>query len=314
MFSHAVILDLNPSQIEPKYLNRIKAVCRKIDFISLQDKALLKTLATANGIFCTMSSKVDKSIINAAPQLKYIGVLGTGYPFIDAGYARSKNITVSNLGGYSTEAVAEFFFAVLLEHIRKLEDAKNQARQEDYSFDKFMGLELKGKTLGLIGAGRIGSRIGEIAHGFGMKVIYFSRHRKPDLEKLGAQKKSLDTVLRIADVLAPILVSVPQTKGILSQQKLDLLKPGCLVISLAPPDLIDQEAILIKAQKGELTFIFDHSDDLDPKLASRFLACQNCVVYPPIGFRTKEANTTRWETFVTNIEQFTKGTPQNVVN
>ncbi|MEK7071846.1 MAG: NAD(P)-dependent oxidoreductase [Patescibacteria group bacterium] len=91
--------------------------------------------------------------------LKYIGVLSTAFDAIDVKYARLKNVTVCNLGGYSTEAVAEFFFAVIFERIRDLEMAKQQARNEDYSFNKFMGAELKDRTLGVIGAGKIGSRI-----------------------------------------------------------------------------------------------------------------------------------------------------------
>ncbi len=95
---------------------------------------------------------------------------------------------------------------------------------------------------------------------------------------------------------------------------MDLLKKDCVFISLAPPKLIDQEAMMVKANKGDLVFIFDHSDDIDKALAKRFLDTKNCIVYPPIAFRTDGANIARWETFVGNFEQFTKGTPQNKVN
>jgi phosphoglycerate dehydrogenase-like enzyme len=93
-----------------------------------------------------------------------------------------------------------------------------------------------------------------------------------------------------------------------------LLKKGCIFISLAPPPLIDQEAMMKKAGKGDITFIFDHSDDISADLAKRFLETKSCIVYPPTAFRTEEANTARWETFVSNIEGFAKNSPQNVVN
>jgi len=100
----------------------------------------------------------------------------------------------------------------------------------------------------------------------------------------------------------------------INRNKINLLKKGSVFINLAPPDLIDQEAVMERAGKGEIIFIFDHSDDIEPSLAKRFLETKNCVVYPPVAFRTEEANTARWETFVSNIEQFVKGNPQNVVN
>ncbi len=246
--------------------------------------------------------------------LKYIGVLATAFDAIDTKYARSKNITVCNLGGYSTEAVSEFFFAALLEQIRALEQSKQQARQEDYSFDKFMGLELKDKVLGVIGAGKIGKRIAEIGLAFGAKVSYFSRVNKPEIDKLGAQKKELDEILKTSDFIALTLALNEETKGIISKDKLDLLKKGCVLINIAPPPLIDQEAMLQKSATGDIIFIFDHSDDLEPTLAKRFLENKNCIVYPPIAFRTIQANTARWEIFTSNIENFTVNKPQNIVN
>ena len=105
-----------------------------------------------------------------------------------------------------------------------------------------------------------------------------------------------------------------ETEGIINKDKISLLKRNCVFINLAPPKLIDQEAMLEKAAKREITFIFDNSDDIELSLAKRFLKTKNCIVYPPVAFRTKEANTARWETFVSNIENFLKGKPQNVVN
>ncbi len=176
-------------------------------------------------------TKIDKGIIDAGGvNLKYIGVLATAFDAIDTKYARSKNITVCNLGGYSTEAVSEFFFAALLEQIRALEQSKQQARQEDYSFDKFMGLELKDKVLGVIGAGKIGKRIAEIGLAFGAKVSYFSRVNKPEIDKLGAQKKELDEILKTSDFIALTLALNEETKGIIS--KADVLRNFITVLFL----------------------------------------------------------------------------------
>ncbi len=311
MFSKAIFVDFKKDGIDKSYFERINRLFKKVEFIKPDDPSLYTKLRDVEVVFVQIFTKVDKQFIDAAPKLKYVGVQSTAY---DAKYARSKHIVVCNLGGYSTEAVAEFFFAILLESGRELEKVKQQAKKADFSFNKFMGLELKGKTLGLLGAGRIGSRMAEIGLGFGMKVIYFSRTKKPKIEKLGAKKRQLDDVLAQADIVSMIMSLNKETKGIMSKKKISLLKPGAVLISLAPPSLIDQEAIIEAANKGKVTFMFDHSDDISASLAKRFLKTKNCIVYPPTAFRTHEANTARIETFVSNIEQFAKNKPQNVVN
>ena len=314
MISKAAFIDFKQEDIKSDYFDRLKKLFSSSEFISRDDPKLLEALKDSEVIFAKMFTKIDKEFIDAAPNLKYIGVLSTAFDAIDVEYARSKNITVCNLGGYSSEAVAEFLFGVLFEHIRELEKAKQQTRQEDYSFDKFMGAELKDKILGVLGAGRIGSRIAEIGLGIGMKVIYFDKENKPEADKLGAKRKELDEILSQSDFISLNLVLNEETKGIINKDKVNLLKENCIFINLAPPDLIDQEAMMEKASKGDITFIFDHSDDIDASLAKRFLETKNCIVYPPIAFRTEEADTTRWETLVSNIESFVEGKPQNVVN
>lgn len=314
MFNKALLIDFKSDGIEKKYFDRIKDLFKITKFISRDDSILNQELKDTDAIFCQISTKINKELIDFSPNLKYVGVCSTAFDAIDAVYAKSKNITVCNLGGYSTEAVAEFFFAALFEQLRELEKGKIQAQQEDYSFNKFMGIDLKGKTLGVIGAGKIGSRVVEIGLGIGMKVIYFSRKNKPNIEKLGAVKKELDEVLKVSDFISLNLLLNKETETIISKEKIDLLKKDCVFISLAPPKLIDQEAMMEKASKGNIVFIFDHSDDIDKALAKKFLNTKNCIVYPPIAFRTDGANTARWETFVGNFEQFAKGTPQNKVN
>lgn len=166
----------------------------------------------------------------------------------------------------------------------------------------------------MIGAGKIGSRIAEIGLGLGMKVIYFSRKNKPVIDKAGAMEKDLEEVLAQSDFVSLSLALNGETSGIINEQQIGRLKKDCVFISLAPPKLMDQGAMLSRVGSGEVTYVFDHSDDMEPSLVKRFLATKNCVVYPPVAFRTDEANTARWETFVSNVENFAKGKPRNVVN
>lgn len=310
----ALFIDHKEGELDTVLFARMSKNFDQTEFCQRDDPQIFTKVKDTNAFFVKISTKVDKELIDAAPNLKYIGVCSTAFDAIDAKYARTKGVTVCNLGGYSTEAVAEFFFAALFEVSRDLEAGKNQARREDYGFVNFMGLELQHITLGVIGAGAIGSRVAEIGRGIGMNVIYFSRKNKPAIEKLGATKKTLEDVLQQSDFISVNLSLNAETKGMLSKQKIALTKKGAILINLAPPPLIDQEAIIKRAAQGDITYIFDHSDDIDPALAKRFLNTKNCIVYPPIAFRTTQANINRWETFAANIEKFISGTPQNVVN
>lgn len=310
----ALFIDHKEGELDTVLFARMSKNFDQTEFCQRDDPQILAKVKEADAFFVKISTKVDKELIDAASNLKYVGVCSTAFDVIDAKYARTKGVTVCNLGGYSTGAVSEFFFAALFEVARDLEAGKNQARKEDYGFANFMGLELQHKTLGVIGAGAIGSRIAEIGKGIGMNVIYFSKKNKPVIEKLGATKKTLEDVLQQSDFISVNLSLNAETKGMLSEQKIALTKKGAILINLAPPSLIDQEAIIKRAAQGDITYIFDHSDDIDPALAKRFLNTKNCIVYPPIAFRTTQANINRWETFAANIEKFISGTPQNVVN
>lgn len=314
MMSKAIFIDHKDGELDSKIFNRIRRCFSSVDFVMSDDPKKLQKIKDVDALFVKIFTKIDKTMIDAAPKLKFINVCSTAFDAIDAKYARSKGITVCNLGAYSAEAVAEFFFAALLEHGRDLEKAKMQAKKEDFSFDKFMGMELKGKTLGVIGAGTIGGRIAEIGNGFGMNILYVTKSRKPKLDRFGAKKTTIETIAKRSDVIFINLVLNKETKGIVSDKIIAMMKKGCVIINLAPPLLIDQEAIMKRADKGEIVFIFDHSDDIDPALAKRFLKTKNVIVYPPVAFRTTVANFNRWDMFAGNIEKFVAGKPQNVVN
>ncbi len=270
MMSKAIFIDHKDGELNTKTFNRIRRCFSSVDFVASDDPKKFKKVKDADAFFVKIFTKVDKQLMDAAPKLKFIDVCSTAFDAVDAVYAKSKGIKVCNLGAYSAEAVAEFFFAALLELGRDLEKAKLQARKEDYSFDKFMGLELKGKTLGVIGAGTIGGRIAEIGHGFGMNILYVTKSRKPKLEKFGAKKATIETVAKQSDAISINLVLNKETKGIVSNKIIAMMKKGCVVINLAPPPLIDQEAMMKRAKNGDITFIFDHSDDIDHALAKRF--------------------------------------------
>lgn len=242
-------------------------------------------------------------------------MLGTGYGRIDTEYAAKKGITVSNIAGYSREGVAEFAFGILIEHIREITRAKLQATNGDYSEATYAGTEIRNKKFGVIGLGNIGGRIAEIAKsGFQANTSYWSKHRKKSAEKSGIKFETVNKLLSTSDFISLNLSYVPETKNFIDKQKIKLIKPGAIVLNLAPMELIDIDALENRLKKKDITFILDHSDELSPKQAKQLARYKNCIMYPPIGYVTKEATAAKMGMFVDNIENFLKGKPTNKVN
>lgn len=288
-----------------------EAVWKKINATS--DSIVFEPQADVD---CLLSkfNKVDKAMIDSLPKLKYIGVLATGYGTVDVEYAKTKKIVVCNIPGYATESVAEYVFGLILEHLRQLEKAKVIGRNGDYSGDGFSATEIKGKQFGIIGMGRIGTRVAQLASSFGANVVYWSRERKKDVEAIGVVYKPIDKFISTCDFLSLHVNKTKDTEGILNRDRILALKKGTIVINVSPMELVDLTALEERLQKGDVTFIFDHPDEMDVKDVQKLAKYPSCAVYPPIGFVTKEARVVKQEIFVANLENFLKGEPQNKVN
>lgn len=260
------------------------------------------------GIDCLFSrfNKVDKQLIDSLSGLKYIGLLATGTGTVDLEYAKKKGIVVCNVPGYATESVAEWVFGLILDHLRNLEKAKQTARSGDFSGDGFSATEIKGKKFGIIGLGRIGQRVAEIAQGFGANVVYWSRNRKK-----GFKYEALDTLVKTCDFISLHTLTTKETEEILDVTK---IKPGALVVNVCGMEQVNILALEKRLAKNDITFILDHPDEMKPEDVNRLAKFPNCIVYPPIGFITKEARVLKQEIFISNLESFLKGKPTNVVN
>jgi phosphoglycerate dehydrogenase-like enzyme len=257
---------------------------------------------------------VEKELIDSAPNLKYIGVLATAYAKVDYAYAASKGIAVCNIPGYATEAVAEFVFAVILDHIREIERGKKQAREENYSEAGFSATEIKDKIFGILGLGKIGSRVAEIALGFGADIRYWSKNRKKELEVRGVKYEDANALIPKCDFLSLHFAQVKETENFLNEERIKKIKNGAIVVNTAPMELVDISALEKRLENGDIAFILDHSDEMSPENINKLSKFKNCIIYPPIAYVTKEARIAKQEIFVGNIENFLKGRPTNQVN
>jgi glycerate dehydrogenase len=273
-----------------------------------------KELKDANVIAVKPGTVVDQKLIDQAPNLKLICVTGTGYGAVDTKYAHSKGVKVTNVKGYSTEGVAEFTFALLLEYLRDLATAKKNGSEGDVDPNPFMGTEIKDKNFGVIGLGNIGNRVAEIALGFGATTSYWSRTRRESAEQKGIGYQELDQVVTQSNIISLTLALNSETNSIINSELINKIKPGSILINTSPNELIDQKALKERLAKGDLTYIFDHGDEMSPEELAEISKQPGVIPYPAVGFRTLESQQRQQQIILGNLKGFLNGKPVNVVN
>jgi len=303
-FQKILVTGFNKSGLDKDSWDQIKKFTRGLIFEPAAD------------VDCLFSrfNRIDKKIIDSFPKLKYIGLLATGTGTVDLEYAKKKKVTVCNVPGYATESVAELVFALILEHLHDLEKAKQVAHKGDFSGDGFTTSEILGKKFGIIGLGRIGFRVAQIAQGFGAQVTYWSRHRKDKAEKTGLKYESIDNLIRTSDFISLHTLTTKETENILDEKKINSLKAGAIIINVSGMEQVNIQALMKRLSKGDITFIFDHPDEMKKENVKKLAKFSNCLIYPPIGFVSAEARINKQAIFVSNLENFLKGKPTNKVN
>jgi len=314
-FKKILTIGLN-EYIDEKYWKRIDDLTEKRVSLAKDSPEIEAQLKDADCLLVyPFVFSVKKEHIDSASKLKYIGVFATAYGKVDCKYAAKNKIIVCNVPGHSTEAVAELVFGAILEYIRELEKAKIRARKGDYSeTTTFNTSEIKGKKFGVVGLGRIGSRVAELALAFGADVSYWSRNRKKELESRGIRYQNIDDLLSECDFISLHLAFNKETELFLNEARITKIRSGALLLNLAPNELIDYVSLEKRLERGDVAYIMDHTEEIMPEQAKRLSKYANCIMYPPIGFITKEATAKRQEIFIENIESFLKGFPINKVN
>lgn len=313
-FKKTLIINISEDKLDPIYWKRLKSLAKNTISLPKENPLIQKELSNTDCILTGFQIDVGKKEIDSAPNLKYVSVLATAYGKIDTDYAKKKKIVISNVPGYATESVAELVFAVILENIRGLSEAKSRGARGNYSEAGIKASEIKDKTFAILGLGRIGSRVAEIAKGFGADIKYWSQNRKKDLERSSIKFEDPDKLIAEADIISLNFAETPQTKHFLNKKRINSIKSGALIISTVPNEITDLDALEQRLKKGDITFISDHADELDPKDVKELSKYKNCILYPPIGYISNEARIAKQEIFIGNMEGFLKGKPENVVN
>ena len=313
-FKKILTIGIKKFALDSIYWQRIEALAEKIVSCDKDSPEIKKELTDTDCLLTGFGIVVDKEIIDSAPDLKYVGVLATAYGKVDASYAKNKGISVCNIPGYATESVAEFVFAAILDHIRGVEEGKKRGREGNYSEVGISAIEIKNKIFGILGLGRIGGRVAEIALGFGADVRYWNIDRRKELEAKGIKYEEADSLIPQCDFLSIHFAQVKDTENFLNKERIQKIKKGAVVINTAPMELVDINALAERLGEEDMAFILDHSDEMSPENISKLSKFKNCIIYPPIAYITEEARITKQEIFIGNIENFLKGTPTSQVN
>lgn len=267
-------------------------------------------------IVLTNKVPITDSLLAACPSIRLVCVLATGYNVVDCGAARSRNIPVCNVPSYSTDAVAQFTFALLLElcnqvglHTQSVH-AGEWTSCPDFCYWKTPLMELSGKTMGIIGYGRIGKAVAKIATAMGMKVLTHSR-----TQRAGENHVSLDELLASSDVVTLHCPLFPETQGIINASAIAKMKDGAILINTSRGPLIDEQAVADALSYGKLRGAAVDVVSKEPIPGdSPLLTAPNCIITPHIAWAPLETRQRLLDCVADNIRCFLNGYPQNVVN
>jgi len=272
-------------------------------------------------IALTNKTPLPAAVLRQAAGLRYIGVLATGYDVVDVPAARAQGILVTNVPTYGTASVAQFVFALLLElcHNVKLHAdavcAGDWARSPDWSFWKSPLVELAGKTMGIVGFGRIGRQTGRIADAMGMRVLAADAVPRNAPEYPGFGWADTEELLREADVVSLHAPLLPETRGMIQARTLALMKPSAFLINTSHGPLVDAHDLADALNAGRLAGAALDVLPIEPPPAdSPLLTARNCLVTPHIAWATREARSRLMDAAVENVAAFVAGQPRNVVS
>ena len=290
------------------------------DRSSLTDEAeAIERIGDAQIVY-TNKTPVTKKVIDACPNIKMISVLATGYNVVDYEYAKEKGIPVTNVPAYGTASVSQFAIALLLEichHIGHHNKTVHDGRWEncdDWCYWDYPLIELAGKTMGIIGFGRIGQSTGRIAGAMGMKVIAFD-NMPNDAGREIAEYVDLDTLLSTSDVIALHCPLFPSTQGIINKENIAKMKDGVILLNNSRGPLVVEEDLADALNSGKIAATGLDVVSTEPIRGDNpLLKAKNCIITPHISWAPKESRQRIMDCAVQNAKAFLAGAPVNVVN
>ena len=252
-------------------------------------------------------------VIRACPNLKYIDVAFTGVDHVDLEAAKACGVKVSNAAGYSTQAVAELCLGLMLDLLRNVPQVTERCRSGGTK-DGLVGTELSGKTVGIVGVGAIGTRVAELCHAFGCKVLGNKRHVTGQ-EPAFIEFVPLDELLERSDIVSLHTPLNDSTKGLINAASIEKMKPGALLINTSRGPVVDSAALAAALDSGRLGGAGIDVFEMEPPVPANhpLLHSKNTIVTPHVAFATAESLEARCKIVFDNIEQWMAGHQTNII-
>lgn len=315
-----VVLDgftLNPGDLSWHNLKNIGQV-------TVYDRTKLNQIIDRIGdaeIVYTNKTPLTKATLEVCSSVKWIGVLATGYNVVDVLYARSKNIPVCNVPTYGTASVSQFVFALLLELCHQVGSHSETVKAGDWSNSKDFCywnsplVELAGKTMGIVGLGRIGLNTAKIGQAFGMHVIVYTNHQNQDLISEGLRYVTMEELFKESDVVSLHCPLFDSTKGMINKDTIAKMKDSVMVINTSRGQLIVEEDMKDALNNDQVAGFACDVVSIEPiRTDNPLLEAKNCIMTPHIAWAPLESRERLLDTAVNNLKSFLEGQEVNVVN
>ena len=318
-----VVLDgytLNPGDLDWSGLEAL-GECRIYDRTPYEDEQETINRIKDAEIVLTNKTPLTENIFASCPGIKYVGVLATGYNIVDVKAAGKRKIPVTNIPAYGTASVGQFAIGLLLEichHIGHHNEAVHSGKwtnHTDWCFWDYPLIELEGKTMGIIGYGRIGQMTGRVAQALGMKVLAYSPHKKESLENGSCRYAELEEIFSQSDVIALHCPLFPETEGLINKDSISRMKDGVIILNNSRGQLIVEQDLADALNSGKVAAAGLDVVSTEPvQTDNPLLRAKNCIITPHISWAPKASRKRLMDLAVSNMKAFLEGSTVHVVN
>lgn len=305
-------------------INLLKNYCEVIyrdNVYPPSKEEIIENVKNVDAVYCTLNERMDKEVMDSSPRLKVIGTMSVGVDHIDIDYATKRGVYVVHTPGVLTETTADLAFGLMLATARRIVEGDRMIREGRWKLawapTMMLGYDVYGKTLGIIGLGRIGAALARRAKGFNMKIYYYDVARRPDLEKeLGVEYLELEELLRVSDFISIHVPLTPETRHMISEKELKLMKNTAILVNTSRGPVVDEKALLKALKEGWIAGagldVFEE-EPLPPD--HPFISLPNVVLTPHIGSASHDTRNRMAEYAAEGIIKVLRGEePDNLYN
>ncbi len=313
MAASILFVDVDP---EDKDLIRSRFPSVRIEG-HLDESALVAAAKNVQVLSVFITTPVRASVLEQLPDVRLVCTRSVGFDHIDLELCRERDITVCNVPDYGSHVIAEHVFALLLSTLRHVGEGNDRVEGGQFDYHGLRGMALRGKTIGIVGTGKIGRRVAQIAHGFGMKIVATDVCRNTDLEDLlGVRYLPLDAVLENADILTLHLPDVAETHHIIGKAQFARMKKGAVLVNTARGGLIDSAALLQALKSGTLRYalldVLEHEQNFSEN--KELVSHPSVVTTPHVAFYADDSMRNMYTDCFDSIDQWMAGkTPEHRV-